>query len=98
LSEAVDNQTPSVETPSFGSRPERAMLVVAVIVVVAAILAFILVFRFAQADRERGLQAWQNQLNIVADSRAAAVADWFGNARTAMQKVAANQSLSFYLP
>ena len=97
LSEAVDNQTPSVETPSFGSGPGRAMMVVAAVVVIAAILAFFLVFRFAQADRERGLQAWQNQLNIVADSRAAAVADWFDNARTAMQKVAANQSLSFYL-
>jgi HD-GYP domain-containing protein (c-di-GMP phosphodiesterase class II) len=97
LSKKAESRTEDLGVLPPEGHSNRPMLIVAGLVILVSILAFFLVFRFAGADRERGLQAWQNQLNIVADSRAAAVTDWLDGARTAMRKVAANQSLSFYL-
>jgi PAS domain S-box-containing protein len=97
MQNSVQAPDPEGVAPAFVDKPSRAMLGLAGLVVIAAILAFFFVFRFADADRERGLQGWQNQLNIVADSRAEAVTEWISALKQANQKIATNQSLAFYL-
>lgn len=97
MSKIPENNQETLEIPDINAASSRPVMALAALVAIAAIVAFYFVFRFAEADRARGLQAWQNQLNVVADSRAGAIADWFDASRSAVQKVASNQSVSFYL-
>ncbi len=85
------------ETIEKTARPGPAVWATGILVVVATIVAFYFALNFAENDRQRSLQAWQNQLNIVADSRLGAVNDWFSLQTQAISKVAQNQSVSFYL-
>lgn len=52
---------------------------------------------FVRDDRERDLRAWQTRLNIVADSRFAAVDEWLRDQTGAARELAQNTSLQLYM-
>ncbi len=54
------------------------------------------VFRLADSERERDIEAWQVQLGLVAESRGAAVANWLAQHRMAVTGLAENTSVRLY--
>ncbi|MDA5194491.1 HD domain-containing phosphohydrolase [Govanella unica] len=78
-------------------RLRRAAILLGAGVVLAAIIGFVLVFRFAEANRDRDLGIWRDRLTISADARAAAVDDWISAERDMVATVARNPTLEFYL-
>lgn len=66
-------------------------------VVLLTIVGLFLVWRFAEAERARDLEAWRIRLGIVADSRANAVADWVATQRAVIAGVAENPSTQAHL-
>ncbi len=69
---------------------------VAIVLLIAAVGAFFVV-RFVNTERERDLRAWQVRLGIVADSRAAAIADWLERQREVVRGLAENTALQLYM-
>ena len=63
----------------------------------AAGLSLLGAFRHVAAERERALQAWQVRLGLVAESRAASIADWLDRQRAAVQEISGNLSVQLYL-
>ena len=69
---------------------------VAIVLLIAAVGAYFAV-RFVNTERERDLRAWQVRLGIVADSRAAAIADWLERQREVFRGLAENTALQLYM-
>jgi PAS domain S-box-containing protein len=69
---------------------------VAIVLLIAAVGAYFAV-RFVNTERERDLRAWQVRLGIVADSRAAAIADWLERQREVVRSLAENTALQLYM-
>lgn len=65
--------------------------------VLAALVAIVLVVRLADREEARDLRAWQDRLNIIADSRFAAVETWLADQRAALRKLAENASIQLYM-
>jgi len=72
-------------------------LVGLVLLLVLAIGAAFWAVHFVRDDRERDLRAWQTRLNIVADSRFAAVDEWLARQSKAVADLAQNTSLQLYM-
>lgn len=66
-------------------------------VVVACALAVVVAVRFIEAEGERDLRVWQARLSILADSRAAAVADWLDRQVGVANGLAQNASVQIYV-
>lgn len=64
---------------------------------VVALLGVWFVFQFVADERERGLHAWQVRLNIIADTRVAAINDWVDEQFGTMRELAENESLQIYM-
>jgi PAS domain S-box-containing protein len=62
----------------------------------ASIVSVVLVFRFADDEREREIVAWQGRLGIVAETRAAAVGAWLDRQIEEVSRLADNSSLQLY--
>ncbi len=78
----------------------RAAFVVATAAFVLAALAvagIAAVLTFVEAERQRDLRSWQIRLGIVADSRAAAVADWLAAQRRTVGGLAGNATVQLFL-
>jgi len=73
------------------------VLIVAATLVVAAAAGIYSAFRFVDQERQRSLQEWQIRLGIVADSRTAAVNDWFESQFSVLKELAENASLQLYM-
>ena len=84
-----------------GRRPGiRAAVVVAAsafLLAVLAVLGIAAVLKFVETERARDLRNWQIRLGIVADSRAAAVADWLSAQRGIVDGLAENASVQLFL-
>ena len=84
-----------------GRRPGmRAAVVVAAsafVLAVLGVLGIAAVLKFVEAERQRDLQTWQIRLGIVADSRAAAVADWLTAQRDTIGGLAENATVQLFL-
>lgn len=79
-------------------RPGRRPVMLAfVALLLVALGATIVIFRFVASERERDMQAWQIRLGIVADSRTAAVEDWLKGEFGAIRELADNGSLQIYM-
>ena len=64
----------------------------------AAVLSgIVLVFLFADSDRDRELRAWDERLGIVAETRAAALNDWIERQYGELGDLAENASLQLYM-
>lgn len=93
--------SPNAPTPT----PDEAVSVFrrggawTLIVLLAASMALGLVlgWRYAVAERQRGLQAWQMRLGIVADSRREAIVHWLAEQRATVDALAQNTALRLYL-
>jgi PAS domain S-box-containing protein len=68
----------------------------AVAIAVAAVVAVMLVFRFADIERERELVAWQGRLGIIAETRAEAVNSWLDRQFEELTRLAENASVQLY--
>lgn len=76
----------------------RALSVVAgLALAAAAIAAGIAIVRFADAERARDLAQWRARLNLVADSRLAAVEAWLDQNLGELRALAENQAVQLYL-
>ena len=64
---------------------------------VVALLGVWFVFQFVADERQRGLHAWQVRLNIIADTRVAAINDWVDAQFSTMRELAENESLQIYM-
>lgn len=64
---------------------------------VAALVGVWLVFNFVEDEKERDLHAWQVRLNIVADTRVAAVNQWVDDQFATMRELVENESLQIYM-
>ena len=64
---------------------------------VAALVGVWLVFNFIEDEKERDLHAWQVRLNIVADTRVAAVNQWVDDQFATMRELVENESLQIYM-
>ncbi len=80
------------ETPNFRPR----LLGIALVVIAIAISGILLVARFAELDYSRELRAWQDKLNLIADSRAHDVSAWVDEHFAELKKLAENPSLQLY--
>lgn len=80
-----------------GGRINRTILVAAVGLVMVAAASLFFAFRFAEAERQRDLQAWQVRMGVVAESRAASVTEWTEQNFTTLREMAENASLQLYL-
>jgi PAS domain S-box-containing protein len=65
-------------------------------IAIAAVVAVMLVFRFADIERERELLAWQARLGIVAETRASAVNAWLERQHDELTRLAENASVQLY--
>lgn len=63
----------------------------------AAALGVLGAFRHVADERERALQAWQVRLGLVAESRAASIADWLERQRAVVLEISGNLSVQLYL-
>ncbi len=66
-------------------------------VAIAAIVAVILVFVFADSERRRDLAAWEDRLSIVAETRADAVDGWLEGQYRELGALADNAALQLYM-
>lgn len=87
----------TTEQSEVSPRAGRLVIVAGVVLAVIAILGVVLVFNFVASERQRDLRAWQVRLGIVADSRAAAVAEWLEAQHQTLRELAENASLQLYL-
>lgn len=74
----------------------RAIGLTAAAIVALGVVAAVLVFRFADAERARELAQWQARLALVADTRAAAVDGWLARQFDELTGLAENESLQLY--
>ncbi len=86
-----------IETNESGRRAGWTVAAMAALFVALMAVGVYAVVRFAEAERERDLYAWQVRLGIVADSRVAAVNDWLERHFSATRGLAENASLQLYL-
>ncbi len=76
--------------------PFRVMAAIGALVVIA-LVASVLIFRFIESERQRDILEWQKRLSIVADSRHAAVEDWLERQFGDLMHLAQNASLQIYV-
>ncbi len=72
------------------------MLAAVLVLLLAAALGVLLVFRFVDGERERELRAWQVRLGLVADARTASVGEWLDRQFAAVGGLAENATLQLY--
>ena len=65
--------------------------------VAVTVIGVVLVLMFVDDQRVRDMRAWQVRMGIVADSRFAAVNDWFERQFAQVREVAENASVQLYL-
>ena len=65
--------------------------------VAVAVIGIVLVFKFVDDEKQRDLQSWQLRLNIVADTRVAAINTWVDNQFATVRELVENESLQFYM-
>ncbi len=87
------------EAARRANRPAINANVAAIVAVSIAVivLAVVVAHRFVEDERQRATQEWQTRLGIVADSRAAAVNEWFDRNFGTLRDLAENASLQLYL-
>ncbi len=68
-----------------------------VVLGIAIAVGVIFVFRFADAQYDRDLRAWQVRLGIVAESRLEAVNEWLEAQYSGLQGLADNTALKLYM-
>jgi len=79
-------------------RPINKLVTIGLLIMVSAMAASIyFAFQFVEDERARAKQEWQIRLSIVADSRSAAINDWFAANFKAMRELAENASLQLYM-
>ncbi|MCC7050115.1 MAG: PAS domain S-box protein [Alphaproteobacteria bacterium] len=83
-------------SPASG-RARAVSIAAAVLLLVAAIAAAVGILRFADSERRRDLAQWHARLNVVADSRFAAVQAWLDQNLGEMRSIAENQAVQLYL-
>ncbi len=79
------------------TKVNMVVLAAAAMVAAVVVIGVVVVYFFVEAQRERDLEAWQTQLRIVADSRAAAVEEWVAEQFRALRDLAENASLQLYM-
>ena len=65
-------------------------------VLLAAAIGFLVVFRFAEANRARDLETWRDRLTLVAEARAAAADEWLTAQRGVARGIADNATVRFF--
>jgi PAS domain S-box-containing protein len=75
----------------------RTIAVAALGLVALLALGVVLAHRFIAAERARDLAAWQSRLGLIADGRAAALADWVDRQFAEMTALAENASVQLYM-
>jgi PAS domain S-box-containing protein len=78
-------------------RIDKRVALALVALLALAVVGIVLTFRLVDAERERELRAWQVRLNIVADSRFAAVSGWLDRQFAEMSRLADNASVQLYV-
>jgi hypothetical protein len=78
------------------SQSKYAAIIAAMVVLTIFIVTTIILFKFADIERQRDLINWETRLNIVADSRADAVNEWIDRQFSELDALAHNQSLQLY--
>lgn len=78
-------------------RPTLNPLALMTLVAAMALIGGGLVLRFASVEENHALMLWQNKLNLIADSRAAAMNGWLDHHFKELSDVADNPSLQLYL-
>ncbi|MEX1147007.1 MAG: HD domain-containing phosphohydrolase [Sphingomonadales bacterium] len=93
---ALKNDSPKgVDGPQ--GRESRAAIILAVAIVAAAVIAFVLLARLTAATMERERAAAHDQLGLVADSRIAVVDDWLVSQKAMVRTMADNATVRFFL-
>lgn len=88
------------ELSDLGKPPRRTGVtfgILLVALVAAVVIGVRLVFGFVDAERARDLRAWSERLNIIANSRVAAVDDWISSQFGELTALAQNASLQIYM-
>ena len=86
--------------PSSSQRLRRPALNIYALILLVAVLAGVgaaLVLHIAAVQENRELTAWQNKLNLIADSRAADIESWLDRHFKDLGATASNPSLQMYL-
>src|SRR5688500_10237757 len=87
----------SVIEPDARPRALRKVAAAIAALGLVALLGVLLALNWIEAERERELRSWQSRLGIVADSRAAALADWLDAQYGVLRELAENAALQLYL-
>lgn len=88
------------ELSDLGRPPRRTGITFGILIAVlatAVLIGVALVFDFVDKERARDLRAWSDRLNIVANSRVAAVNDWVSTQFGDLTALAQNASLQIYM-
>ncbi len=83
--------------PPASPRGRAYSVAAAALLVVAAVAAAVAILRFADSERRRDLAQWRARLNVIADSRQAAVESWLDQNLGEMRGLAENQAVQLYL-
>lgn len=83
--------------PKTRSNVNKAVILIVVGLLLAAGIGVALVFWFVSNERQRDLQGWQIRMGIVADSRKAAVEEWFAQQFATVRELSDNASLQLYM-
>jgi HD-GYP domain-containing protein (c-di-GMP phosphodiesterase class II) len=70
---------------------------IAILLVVLIVSGFALVQRFTAMDMARDMQTWQEKLNLIAESRSAAVNGWVADHFKELRVLSTNPSLQLYM-
>jgi len=73
-----------------------AILKVGAGVLIVLLVGVWMIMRFAGSQMDQDMANWQSRLNLIADSRAAAVSTWLNRHLLAVEELAADASLQLY--
>lgn len=93
MSAALADSPVAAET----ARGRILSIAVGVVLAAASIAAIFAILYFADRDRRRDVAQWTARLNVIADSRQAAVQGWFDQNLAELRTLAENQSVQLYL-
>lgn len=101
MAEAAKSEDAGKATQPIVDKPRGAVnvkvIVIGVVFVILVAAAVYFSFRFVEDERQRELTSWQVRLGIVADSRTAAVNEWFDQSFATLRELTQNASLQLYM-
>jgi hypothetical protein len=93
----VRMKTPALAAPEETLGSNTKFYGVSAIISIILITGFWLIIKFSEADLSRDTLAWEEKMNLIAESRASETTNWISAHFKNLRSLASNPSLQLYL-